>query len=38
VEAKIAWVVGLRMAEPFKVTENTRRILKIEIKKSLGRI
>jgi tRNA(Ile)-lysidine synthase len=32
-EAEIVWVVGLRMAEPFKVTENTRRVLKIEIKK-----
>lgn len=38
VEDEIAWVVGLRMAEPFKVTEKTRRVLKIEIKKSQGRI
>jgi tRNA(Ile)-lysidine synthase len=34
VENEIAWVVGLRMAEPFKVTEKTRRVLKIQIKKS----
>jgi tRNA(Ile)-lysidine synthase len=37
VESEIAWVVGLRMAEPFKVTEKTQRVLKIEIKKSQGR-
>ncbi len=32
VEAEIAWVAGLRMAEPFKVTEKTQRVLKLQIK------
>jgi len=31
---KIAWVVGYRMSEDFKVTSKTRRILKIEVKKN----
>jgi len=30
---EIAWVPGLRMAEPFKVTEKTQRVIKIQIKK-----
>ncbi|MFH1093607.1 MAG: tRNA lysidine(34) synthetase TilS [Candidatus Omnitrophota bacterium] len=29
----IAWVVGLRMADPFKVTKKTKQILKIQAKK-----
>jgi tRNA(Ile)-lysidine synthase len=33
VDDEIAWVPGLRMAEPFKVTEKTRRVIKIQIKK-----
>jgi tRNA(Ile)-lysidine synthase len=33
VDDEIAWVPGLRMAEPFKVTENTRRVIKVQIKK-----
>lgn len=28
-EGRIAWVVGYRMAEPFKVTNQTRRILRV---------
>ena len=28
---KIIWLVGLRMSDEFKVTENTKRILKIEV-------
>jgi len=28
-DGRIAWVVGVRIAEPFKVTENTRRILRV---------
>ena len=29
----IAWVVGLRPAEDFKITEKTRQILKIKLSK-----
>ena len=32
----IAWVAGLRMAEPFKVTAQTRRAWKIELNKNQG--
>ncbi|MCX6080944.1 MAG: tRNA lysidine(34) synthetase TilS [Chloroflexi bacterium] len=32
----IAWVPGLRLAESFKVTEKTRRAIKIEFRKELG--
>ncbi len=28
-DGRIAWVVGYRIAEPFKVTEQTRRVLRI---------
>jgi tRNA(Ile)-lysidine synthase len=28
-DGRIAWVVGYRMAEPFKVTERTRRVLRV---------
>lgn len=37
VDDEIAWVAGLRMAEPFKVTEKTQRVIKIQIKNS-GRV
>ena len=30
-DGRIAWVVGHRMAEPFKVTERTRRVLRIKV-------
>ena len=30
----IAWAAGLRMAEPFKISAQTRRAVKIELKKS----
>jgi tRNA(Ile)-lysidine synthase len=30
-DGRIAWVVGQRMAEPFKVTERTQRILRINV-------
>ncbi len=30
---RIAWVPGLRFAEPFKITTRTRRVIKIQIKK-----
>lgn len=36
VDDEIAWVAGLRLAEPFKVTEKTRRAIKIEINKVMG--
>ncbi|MCG2710891.1 MAG: tRNA lysidine(34) synthetase TilS [Candidatus Omnitrophica bacterium] len=29
----IAWVIGLRLGDPFKVTKKTKRILKIQAKK-----
>jgi tRNA(Ile)-lysidine synthase len=31
-DGRIAWVAGVRIAEPFKVTEGTRRILRISFK------
>jgi tRNA(Ile)-lysidine synthase len=31
-DGRIAWVVGVRIAEPFKVTEKTRHILRISFK------
>jgi tRNA(Ile)-lysidine synthase len=31
-DGRIAWVVGYRIAEPFKVTEQTRRLLKIAVR------
>jgi tRNA(Ile)-lysidine synthase len=34
VEDEIAWVGGLRLAHPFRVTEKTRRVLKLTIRKS----
>ncbi len=33
VDDEIAWVPGLRMAEKFKVTENTRRVVKLQLKR-----
>ena len=33
VDDEIAWVVGLRLAEPFKVTEKTRQVLKLDLKR-----
>jgi tRNA(Ile)-lysidine synthase len=33
VEDEIAWVGGLRLAHPFRVTEKTRRVLKLTIRK-----
>jgi tRNA(Ile)-lysidine synthase len=30
-DGRIAWVVGHRMAEPFKVTERTQRILRVKV-------
>ncbi len=30
---EIAWIPGLRMGERFKVTENTRQVLRLDIKK-----
>lgn len=33
VEDEIAWVVGLRMGEKFKVTEKTQRVIKLTVKK-----
>jgi tRNA(Ile)-lysidine synthase len=30
-DGRIAWVVGVRIAEPFKIGENTRRILRIQV-------
>jgi len=38
VDNKIAWVPGLRQAEPFKITEKTLRVVKIEIKKEAGQV
>jgi tRNA(Ile)-lysidine synthase len=35
---EIVWVTGLRMSERFKVTQNTRRAVKIEIKKDTGQV
>jgi tRNA(Ile)-lysidine synthase len=29
-DGRIAWVVGCRMAEPFKVSPHTRRVLRIQ--------
>ncbi len=31
-DGRIAWVAGVRIAEPFKVTERTRRILRVSFK------
>jgi tRNA(Ile)-lysidine synthase len=31
-DGRIAWVVGHRIAEPFKVTEQTRRVLRIGVR------
>ena len=31
-DGRIAWVVGHRIAEPFKVTERTRRVLRVSFK------
>jgi tRNA(Ile)-lysidine synthase len=31
-DGRIAWVVGYRMAEPFKVTERTQRVLRIVVR------
>jgi hypothetical protein len=33
---KIAWVPGLRFAEPYKVTDKTTRAIKITINKQKG--
>jgi len=30
---EIAWVVGLRLAHPFRVTEKTKRVLRLQIKR-----
>jgi len=30
-DGRIAWVVGYRIAEPFKVTERTRRVLRLRV-------
>ena len=38
VDNQIAWVPGLRQAEPFKVTEKTIRVVKIELKKEAGQV
>jgi tRNA(Ile)-lysidine synthase len=35
---EIAWVPGLRFAEPYKVTENTVRAIKIAIYKKMGQV
>ncbi len=29
---EIAWVIGHRIADPFKVTERTKRAIRIEVK------
>jgi tRNA(Ile)-lysidine synthase len=34
VDDEIAWVGGLRLAHPFRVTEKTRRVLKLTLRKS----
>ncbi len=34
VGAEIAWVAGLRLSERFKITDKTRRIIKIELNKN----
>ena len=31
---RIAWIVGYRLDENFKVTRNTRRVLRIKVSKS----
>ncbi|MCS7049307.1 MAG: tRNA lysidine(34) synthetase TilS, partial [Verrucomicrobiae bacterium] len=31
-DGRIAWVVGYRIAEPFKVTDHTRRILRVRVR------
>jgi tRNA(Ile)-lysidine synthase len=31
-DGRIAWVVGYRIAEPFKVTERTRRVVRIRLR------
>ncbi len=31
---EIAWVGGLRLAHPFRVTEKTRRVLKLTLRKN----
>jgi tRNA(Ile)-lysidine synthase len=33
VGGKIAWVPGFRLAHPFRVTEGTKRVLHLKIKK-----
>ena len=30
-DGRIAWVVGCRLAEPFKITDQTRRILRVRV-------
>jgi tRNA(Ile)-lysidine synthase len=35
-DGRIAWVVGHRIAEPFKVTERTRRVLRIKVETVQG--
>jgi tRNA(Ile)-lysidine synthase len=31
-DGRIAWVVGHRLADPFKVTDTTRRVLRLRMK------
>jgi tRNA(Ile)-lysidine synthase len=38
VSDEIAWVPGLRQAEPFKITEKTLRVVKIEFKYEAGQV
>ena len=35
-DGRIAWVVGHRIAEPFKVTEHTQRILQVKVEPAQG--
>ena len=35
-DGRIAWVVGYRMAEPFKVTAQTRRVLRVRMAEIRG--
>jgi tRNA(Ile)-lysidine synthase len=32
-DQRVAWVVGLRTSEAFKITDKTRRILRLKLKK-----
>jgi tRNA(Ile)-lysidine synthase len=34
VKDEIAWVAGLRIAHPFRVTENTKRALQLQLRRA----